>query len=129
VADAVRIEGYAELRRDLRALPREAGREFQKGFKAGAEVVATAARPLAVRRTGRLAESFRAGTSGNSAFVRSRLPYAGVQEFGGVIRPKGAAIAIAANPAVTRALDENADKIADTLGDGFDAAARRLGFR
>ena len=130
MADAIRVEGLADVRSSLRKLERTGERkEVTRALKEGATVVATTARPFAARRTGKLAASFRPGASGNSAFVRSRLPYAAVQEFGGTIRPKGTAITIKAQPAVTRALESKEEAIAEKVGDALDAVFRAAGWR
>ena len=107
----------------------DARREITKKLKVGAAIVATAARPLARRKTGKLAAGYRPGASGNSAFVRNRVPYAGVHEFGGTIAPKGTAFQIKAHPAASRALELNADRIVDSIGDGLDEVAARHGWR
>lgn len=128
MADAVRIEGLASLRRDLRAMQPAARKEVTKALKEGAKIVAQASGPLAARKTGTLAGSFKAGAAGNSAFVRSRVPYAAVQEFGGTIKPKGTPFTIRANPSVTRALELKEDAIVEKVGDAIDVVARRHGW-
>ena len=130
MADAVRVEGLADLRRDLRKLDHlDERREVTRALKEGATAVAGTARVNAPRRTGALAASYRAGASGNTAFVRSRLPYAGVQEFGGVIRPKGTPVEIRPQKAVTRALESKEDVILQRVGDALDAVFRATGWR
>ena len=130
MADAIRVEGLADVRSSLRKLERTGERkEVTRALKEGATVVATSARARAPRKTGRLAASYRAGASGNSAFVRSRLPYAAVQEWGGVIRPKGAPITIRPQGAVTRALASREEDIAEKVGDALDAVFRAAGWR
>ena len=130
MADAVRVEGLAELRRDLRAMGLKAeGRGLTRALREGAEEVRKAAGPLAPRRSGALAESYRAGAAGKSAYVRSRLPYAAVQEFGGVIRPKGTPITIRSRAAVTRALANKEEVVVECLADAIDRLARQHGWR
>lgn len=107
----------------------DAVKEVRGVIKDAAQIVATRAGQRSPRRTGRLAGSFRATTSGDKGVVRSRLPYAGVHEFGGVIRPKGAPIQIRASRMVYGAMDEERDRVAEALGDGIDRAARRNGWR
>ena len=128
MVDAVRVEGLAELRKDLRAMQPDARREVTKALKEGAQLVARAARPLAARRSGALAGSFRPGAAGNTAYVRSRLPYAAVQEFGGVIRPKGGVVNIEPHPAATQALHDKEEQIVDRIGDAIETVARRHGW-
>lgn len=129
MAEAVRVEGLAQLRRDLRAMPADQRREVTKALKRGAEEVAETARPLAAFRTGRLAGSYRASAAGNTAVVRSRLPYAAVQEFGGTIKPRGTPITIQPRAAVTTALERNEDKVVDLIAAALDAVATRFGWR
>lgn len=130
MADAVRVEGLQDVRSSLRKLERlEERKEVTRALKEGARVVSVAAVPLAARRTGALARSFRPGAAGNSAFVRSRLPYAGVQEFGGVIRPKGVPVTIKAQPALTRALEVNEERIVRKVEDALDAVFAAAGWR
>lgn len=118
------------MRTSLRKLENmDTRREVTRALKEGASVVATTARPLAPRRSGELAASYRAGAAGNSAFVRSRLPYAGVQEFGGVIRPKGTPITIRPQQAVTRALSSKEDSIVEKVADALDDVFRAAGWR
>lgn len=129
MADAVRIEGLADIQRDLRRAAPEVKREVTRSLKEGARVVATAAGPFTARKTGEMARGWRAGASGNAAFVRNRHPGAGVQEFGGVIRPKGAPITIRPQPAVTRALSLKEDSIVERVGDALDGVFARAGWR
>lgn len=129
MADAVRIEGLRDLQRDLKHLEPAARREVTRSLKQGAEVVARAAGPLTASRTGTLAGGFRASASMMRATVRSPVPYAGVQEVGGVIRPKGSPVRIKAHPAATLALERNEERIVDALGDAVMDAAARLGWR
>lgn len=126
--DAVRIDGLRDLQRDLRAIAPEARREVTKALKSGAEVIARATGPLAARKTGKLAASFQPGASMMQGYVRSRLPYAGVLEYGGVIRPKGAPVEIQAHPAATLALQRNEEKIVDSIGDALERVASRRGW-
>ena len=128
MSEAIRIEGLAELRRDLKRMQPDTLKEVRGALKDAAGEVATAARPLAHRHTGRLAASYRAGTSGNAAVVRSSLRYAALQEFGGRIAPKGTPFRVKANPAVTRALGSNEERIVDQIGDAIDKVAARHGW-
>lgn len=128
MADAVRVEGLRDLQRDLKVMQPQARREITKALKEGAGLVQRAAGPLTARRTGKLAGSWRASATQMSASVRNRELYAGVQEFGGVIRPKGAPVTIKAKPAGTRALEANEDRIVERVGDAIEDVARRLGW-
>jgi phage gpG-like protein len=127
--DAVRIEGLAELRRDLRQSSPEVRRDVTRALKEGAKVVAVTAAPLTARQSGKLAGGWRPGAAGNSAFVRNRVPYAGVLEFGGRIAPKGTPFTIRAHPAGTRALQLRENQIVEAVGDAVEGAFARHGFR
>lgn len=130
MAEPIRVEGLADLRKTFRKSGNaEQSKEITRGLKAGAEIVPPAARPLLRSRTGRMASMYRVGTAGNSAFIRNKHPGAGVQEFGGVIRPKGTPITIRPQEAITRALEANAETIAEKVGEGLDDFFRNAGWR
>ena len=132
LVDSVRIdvEGLGQFRRDLRAIGGPPlVRELREVLKHAAEIAARQASVLAPRKTGRLARSYRPFTRGNTAGVRSRLPYAGVIEFGGTISPKGTPIDIRRYEPVTRAVEQRADAVEAELAAGFDDLARAHGFR
>ncbi len=122
--DAVRIEGLAALRRDLRKMQPDALAEVRDALRSGAAVVAVRGRANAPRGTReipasrrprkRLADTIAPGTAGNSAFVRSRAVYGPK-----IDRQTGF---------LTRALEDTADQVADTVGDAIDALAARNGW-
>lgn len=124
----VDVKGLADLRRDLRATDRAAGREIQKVLKEAAALAAREASTLAPRRTGALARSYRPFTRGNTAGVRSPLPYAGVVEFGGTISPRGVPITFRPYEPINRAIERRRDAIINHIGDGIEAVARRNGW-
>jgi phage gpG-like protein len=129
VADPVRVEGLGDLRRGLRQIDRGALKEVQQTTKRAAGLVAAEARTRAPRRSGALAASIKATTSGNRGIVRSRLPYAAVMEFGGVIRPRGVPIRIKRSEMVYGALERKQDDVLAELARGLDGVVRRAGFR
>ena len=103
-------------------------REVRDVLKDAAGVVALRAKENAPMRTGNLAGSIRAGTAGNTAFVRSRLPQAAVHEYGGAIYPRGSVVRIKRSAFIGRAIGETRDEIFDRLGDGVeDVAAATAG--
>jgi phage gpG-like protein len=130
----VRVEGLRELRAALRALGPAAGRELRDGIKDAAELVALQARRDAPRgepgrdpHPGQLAASIRA-PKGAQAAVVSRLPYAGVHEWGGTIAPRGVPIEIDRARYVGRALHDQLDAFMERLEHNIDAVAARHGF-
>jgi phage gpG-like protein len=127
-SDAVRIEGLRELQRSLKAIQPDARREITRTLKDSARDVSRAAGPLAAHSSGRLSQSFKPGASMMQGYVKSRLPYAAVQEFGGTIRPKGAPVEIQPHPAATRALEMQQDSIIDKIGDALERVASRHGW-
>jgi hypothetical protein len=127
MADPIKVPNLAELRRSLRALDRESLRVVQQVTKRGAELVAKDAGPRQTRGTRplgrraaprRLADSYRATTSGNNALVRNPLAHGPVEEY----RRRGP-------HAVNRALDAKQDDVALELERGFDDLARSQGWR
>lgn len=127
IADAVRVDGLAALRRSLRAIESDSLTVVRQVVKHGAEIVANDAGPRQTRGTRplghrkvqqRLADSYRASTSGNNALVRSRLAHSPVEEY----RRGGP-------HAVNKALDAKQDEVAQDLERGFDELARRNGWR
>ena len=90
--------------------------------------VAAEAAPLAPRRTGALAASYKPFVTQRGAGVRSRLPYAPVIEYGGTIRPRGVPIEIARSQPVTRAVLRQQDRAVERAGDAVDRAARDSGW-
>jgi phage gpG-like protein len=122
---AVRIEGLREFRRDLRALERDAPKALNVAFKEAAQPMVSRAQQLTPRRTGRLASSIRATTRGDRLFIGSRLPYASLLHWGGVIRPKGAPITFRRTEFITRAVADKQDELIDRLGDAIEDSARR----
>ena len=125
----VKVEGLARLRRDLRALDRAAVTEVRDVLRDAAGIVAERAALLAPRQTGALAASYKPFTAGNRAGVRSRLPYAGVVEYGGTIRPRGTPIEFRRALPLTRAAQQQADTIVQRLDRGLGEAAARHGWK
>ena len=128
MAQAVEVEGLADLRKALRGLDKGALREVQKVTKSAAQLVATEAAGLAPHRSGRLSQSIKAATSGNAGIVRSQLPYAKVHEYGGTIRPAGSPITILRSEFIGRAQDRKASEVADLLARRFADLAARNGW-
>lgn len=128
MADPIRVDGLTELRRRAKQTSKDAHKQVQQVTKRAAEIVAADARTLAPRRSGRLAASLKAGTSGSKGIVRSRLPYAKVHEWGGTIRPRGTEIKIKKSEYIGKALDRKQAAVQRELERGFADVARRNGW-
>jgi phage gpG-like protein len=129
VADPiVRVEGLRELNRDLKRLEPETAKLLRTDIRAIAERVAIEARATAPRRTGTYARSIRTYVTQRGANIGSTLPQAGVLHFGGTIRPRGVPIVFPARPVISQAVDRNADRLVDEMGDAVEQAALRVGW-
>lgn len=102
---ALGVDGLDDLIKALRAADRDVPKAVRKGFKAAVGPTVTQARALAPRRTGRLAASIKAGTSGARISIYSTHPGAGVHEYGGTIRPAGGDIRIRRSEMVGKAVE------------------------
>jgi phage gpG-like protein len=125
----VRVDGLAKFRRDLKELDKELPKALQKELKEAVAKVSVEAAATTRRKTGELARSYRPFTRGNVAGVRSKLPYAGVIEFGGTISPKGTPITIRKYEPITRAVERRKDELVEDIGDAIESAAKRAGWR
>jgi len=132
----VRVDGLADLRRAVRAVDPAGLKAIQATLKGASETVARDARVLAPKKTGRLASSIRAGTSGNRAVVRDRLPYANVIHWGGSTgkghRPGAAwsgSVLVRPSLFISRAVDRNENRIAVMLANEFDRVIRTRGWK
>lgn len=124
----VQTEGLAELRRDLKRLDPLIDRELRDSIREAADKVAVTAGALAPRQSGALAHSIRPFVSGAKASVGSTLPYAGVVEWGGTIRPRGVPITFKPAGMVGRAVEDHADQVVGDIWDGIERAAHRAGW-
>jgi hypothetical protein len=86
VVDVVRVEGLKEVQRALRRLGEiENSKELRLGLKAAAAVVAQDAKGQVPIKSGRAAQSIRAGATGQKAYVaggKRAVPYYGWLDFG-----------------------------------------------
>jgi hypothetical protein len=83
--ERIEVEGLKELIRDLKKADQGITVELKKLHKAAGDEVATEAKTLVPRRSGRLANSIRAGAQQQGAVVRAGgggIPYAKVIHFG-----------------------------------------------
>jgi len=129
MAGAIRVEGLREMRTAFRQVDRGMLKEVQAVTRLAAKVVASEASRRAPRLSGALAGSIKGTTSGDRGIVRSKLPYAGVQEFGGTIAPRGTPIHIRPRNFVGGAIDAKAEQIEREMLAGYDLVVRRAGWR
>lgn len=132
-AVGVRIEGLAELRRELRRVENVEGlADVRKALKSGAEIVAMDARSRVPVLSGRARGSIRATAAGNRAFVKGggkRVPYYPWLEFGGRVGRGGNVFRARAAegrylfPATAR----NRQRVIVKVSDGLRAAIRKAG--
>lgn len=125
----IKIAGLKELQRDLRRMQPAAAKDMRSELRQGALTVARAAGPYTPVKSGKLAASYKPGATNRGAFVRSRLPYAGIHEYGGTISPKGATITIRESAPIRKAIDAKADSIVNDIADGIQRVAKRHGWR
>lgn len=131
--NAVKIDGLQSLRRNLKAVDKDAAKEVQAVTRGAAEVVAVRARARAPRKSGRLAASIKATTSGASGVVRSPLPYANVQHWGGTTGPghtssTPGSVRVAGSFFIRRAFDDTHVLVGELLAKGMRDVAKRHGF-
>ena len=105
----VRIEGLAEVQKELRKLGDDAKNDMKPAHLKAAEIVAAASRPKAPVRTGRLQSTIRAFARQRAGIVRAGIkavPYAGPIIFGWPERH------IKPNPFIYEAADHRRAEIA-----------------
>lgn len=124
----IRVEGLRELRQALRAVDTKLPREVGKALKAGAKIAADRAQQT-VRHgaTGDLADSVKPGATGVRGYVRSRLIYAGVHEYGGRVGINRS-VRITPTKAINRSVDDALPQVAEKISDEIDQLTRRHGF-
>lgn len=130
---AVQVEGLNDLRKALKTTDAELATELRLVLKGAAEIVAVRARSLAPHRSGALAASIKAGTSGSSALVRSNLPYANVIHWGGTTGPghsRGHAGATTIKPSlfISHAIEQTDRAVVDEVQAGLDRLITRAGW-
>jgi len=125
---AIKVEGLAEFRRDLRAIDRKLPRELNKAQREALKGTAQKAAQLAPKRSGRLAASIRPFATARAAGLRSPLIYANAQHWGGTVGPKKTSY-IRPTFFAFRAVRGDLDEIVDKLGDAVEAVARKHGFK
>lgn len=127
--NAIKAEGLNELRRDLKAIDKKLPRELTKAQREALKPTAAKAAGFAPRRpsSGRLAASIRPFATARSAGLRSPLPYANVQHWGGNVG-RNKATHVRATFFAFKAVRGDLDDIVERMGDAIDALAKRHGF-
>jgi hypothetical protein len=125
----VRIPELAKLRRDLKRVSPEVNKQLGRELKEAGKQVALEARRNAPKRTGAYARSIKPYAMKGGVSVGSRLPQAGVLHWGGTITPRGVPIKFERRPVVWDAADRQMDKLVERVGDAFDDAARKAGWK
>ncbi|HEV8175543.1 MAG TPA: HK97 gp10 family phage protein [Actinoplanes sp.] len=88
IVDAVRVEGFRDLRRGLRALGTEAPRALRVAGNQAAQLVIDRAVPMVPRRSGRAAKSIKARSSQTAVKIASggrAAPYFPWLDYGGKV--------------------------------------------
>lgn len=127
----IQVAGLREFRRSLSTADAATTKIINEELRAAAEKVADTARSLAPRKTGRLAASLKPYATGNRVGVRSRLPYANVQHWGGTTgrghsESKRGATRVRGTEFITRAVDGREDQIIRDLGGALERALVRI---
>lgn len=125
---SLRVEGLAKLRRDLRAIDKDLGKSLTDHLRDLAKEVRDEARSRAPVKTGALQRSIKHSVRARGASIYSNTPYAGVQEWGGTIRPKGTPIEIQGRHFIYSAIYDHADHIKGQVEGLLDGIADRHGF-
>lgn len=124
----VKIEGITRVQRDIRRFDENAQADLKVIHLENAKVVAEVAGRLVPFKTGKLADSVRAGALKNSGVVRAgfarRDPlYAGPIHFGWPKRR------IVPNPFIYDALDQRKQEVIDNYIKGIDRLTGKYGLR
>ncbi len=126
MAVGIRVEGLADLRRDLRAVHPAIERALKDELEDAAKVVTRYGATLAPRKSGRLASSLQTQVRGNRVVAYSRLPYSSVQHWGGTIAPRGAPIRIQRTEFLSRAAEAKASQFESRIADSIERALARV---
>ena len=133
---SIQTEGLNQLNRSLGKIDKDLKRSSLRHLRDTAGDVARTAgslapkgkRPLPPNRKVRLADSFKGAANQRGASVVSHLPQAPVFEYGGTIAPKGTPITINRTQMVGKAVQKDARRIEEEVGNLLDRIARSNGF-
>lgn len=125
---AVTVRGYSAFRRSLRRLDKDLDTQLRDYVKEIAGEVAEEARKRTPVRSGALQNSIRASVTQKRATIYSTKPYAGVVEWGGTIRPKGAPIKFDAARMMVGAVESKSEEVEARMLRIFDSLTSTSGF-
>jgi phage gpG-like protein len=128
-------QGLRELRRDLKRLEPEVAKELRVSIREAVKPVHAEGRSNAPRLSGALAASLRIGVTMKGASISSRLPYAGVQHWGGSTgkghkprSPWSGSVIVEPSLFLSKALEAHEERLVDEIGDAVEAAAKKVGW-
>lgn len=127
----IEIDGLKALRRDLRAVNRQADRDVVRGLK-GAVQSTVVPKAAALAPGVRLGPSLRVGVVGGTVHIRSRLPHARVVHWGlrhPLFGNREHWYANPKDPFILDAVRGSEGEILDAMADAVEGALRRNGFR
>lgn len=132
MADEIRVEGLAELRRAFRDLDKEAKKGLRLANKSASEIVAEAARAKVPVRTGRARASVRATATQSSASVKeggAQAPYVPWLDYGGAVGRNKATVRpfVKGGRIIYPAVRENEQRVVESYDDAIHAAIRAAG--
>jgi hypothetical protein len=124
----IKIQGITKAQRDIRNFDQNAQDDLKVVHLENAKIVAAVAGRLVPYKTGKLAESVRAGALKNSGVVRAGFPrkdplYAGPIHFGWPKRR------ITPNPFIYDALDQRKQEVIQNYVDAIDRLTNKYGLR
>lgn len=131
----ISIDGLASLTASVRAMSRDAEKDLKAGLTAAMVPVTAEARRLAPYKTGRLSRSLKPFARANAVGVRSLLPYANVQHWGGTTgkghvpgQPWSGSVYVHPTLFVSRAIDKHEDQIVEDVWKVMEDHALRTGW-
>jgi hypothetical protein len=133
MTDAVKIEGFKEFRRNLRALDRDLGKAVRLAFNDAADLVVQDARARVPARSGRARGTVRALSTQTFARVSgggNRAPYYPWLDFGGRVGRRHAVRRpfLKEGRYIYRSFSQNRGRFIEVMQDGLVKVARDAGF-
>ncbi len=128
----ISIDGLREFRAALKKVDSQLAKAMKDVGNRAAKIVVDEAKPRVPTVSGRAAKSVRLASTGKAARVAAggkRVPYFGWLDFGGAAGPgrKNKRPFLVEGRYVWKAFDDNRERIAKELDDGFRELARAAG--